>query len=321
MSWRPLKLLAGSADSKADEALGSGDRCLPSPPKSGSVTRSASSLEMKVDLRRSDYLKWRGFEEEFRDFQKFNPNLLAKHSGIYNTWMIRQLPAGEKDRFYSLMGLVATTTGHRGGGDPVKYLLDLIKQHLLQTESQLIVTAEEASRPKPTSALEEAQVQYGQIHTIRPLAQAVADHCLERAEQALNREADRDQALRAFPKWQASRWDEVELRFLSDHRIEVRIANEIVAASLNYTEMGFQDRRSGNPNSSWEILRNLAERHGVIPDTARLTGEWAAAEKRIGRTRDTLRKRFGLLDDPLPFEKGKGYQTRFRIGCAASFER
>jgi hypothetical protein len=33
-----------------------------------------------------------------------------------------------------------------------------------------------------------------------------------------------------------------------------------------------------------------------------------------------LRDRCGMTDDPLPFEEGIGYQARFRISCAPSFE-
>ena len=114
------------------------------------------------------------------------------------------------------------------------------------------------------------------------------------------------------------KWEDLEISFLSDHRLELRVAGQ--AETLNYSEISLADRRSGKPNQSWGVLLALAQGGGVIPETARNSKQWLALEKQIERTRKVLRERFALLDDPLPFEKGTGYRARFEIRCAASFE-
>jgi hypothetical protein len=74
--------------------------------------------------------------------------------------------------------------------------------------------------------------------------------------------------------------------------------------------MGFQDRRTGNPNGAWRLLRTLEVGKGVLPEEARIGKIWVATEKRIERARKELQKRFGLSDDPLPYIKSLGYQAR-----------
>jgi hypothetical protein len=43
-------------------------------------------------------------------------------------------------------------------------------------------------------------------------------------------------------------------------------------------------------------------------------------EKRVQEIRKALRRNFDLTEDPIPFVKGTGYQTRFKIGCAESYK-
>jgi hypothetical protein len=116
----------------------------------------------------------------------------------------------------------------------------------------------------------------------------------------------------------AQNWDEVEISFLSDERVQIWIAGK--TETLNYAEMGFADQRNGKPSSSWAILRVLAQNEGLIP-AIRGSREWAATEKQIERARKLLQTYFGIREDPLPFEKGVGYQLRCKIGCAPSFAK
>jgi hypothetical protein len=112
-------------------------------------------------------------------------------------------------------------------------------------------------------------------------------------------------------------WEDIEIEFLSDERLQVRVGGTI--ETCNYGEWGFVDRRNGKPNHGWILLRHLAETGGTLKDAAALCKEWPAAEKDIQRVRQALRKRFLLDDNPLPFIPGIGYQARFKIGCARSF--
>jgi len=118
----------------------------------------------------------------------------------------------------------------------------------------------------------------------------------------------------------ARSWEEVEIAFLSDERIQVWIDGR--PKTYNYAEFGCIDARSERPNKAWEMLRTLAAAEGVMPATARLrTSGWSAMEKQIGRLRVVLKEHFNLDEYPLPYDSGSGYQARFRIRLAESFDK
>ena len=114
----------------------------------------------------------------------------------------------------------------------------------------------------------------------------------------------------------ARSWDEIEIRFLSDERLQV--ISKDGRPTLNYAEFGFEDGRSEKPNMAWETLRSIAEGGGVILPAGN-GPDRAALEKRIQEIRRRLRDRFGIDEDPLPFTKGEGYRARFKIECGPSY--
>jgi hypothetical protein len=114
------------------------------------------------------------------------------------------------------------------------------------------------------------------------------------------------------------KWEEVEIRFLSDERTQVIIKNH--TETWNYSEAGFEDKRNGTPNQAWAVLRKLAEGRGFIDKAKIAASSRAKAARRIQEIRRTLRLRFSISDDPIAFEDGMGYQARFRISCAPSYE-
>jgi hypothetical protein len=113
-------------------------------------------------------------------------------------------------------------------------------------------------------------------------------------------------------------WGDIRISFLSDERAQI-IKNGTPAETLNYAEMGFEDRRTGKPNQAWMMLRTLAEERGIISDKAKTGKDWLRVAKRMEEIRKALRKHFGRSDDPVPFVEGAGYQAVFKIDCAPSF--
>jgi hypothetical protein len=106
-------------------------------------------------------------------------------------------------------------------------------------------------------------------------------------------------------------WQEIEIVFLSDHRVEISIGDE--RKTYNFGELGFEDRRNGKPSFAWVMLRDLAERSGTLQRPA--PGRTRAShQKRIEEIRRKLRTRFKIDTDPIPFN-GSVYQTSFTIGC------
>jgi hypothetical protein len=114
-------------------------------------------------------------------------------------------------------------------------------------------------------------------------------------------------------------WEGIEITFISDERVQVKVGPQ--AQTLNYTEMGFDDQRSGKPNEAWGLLRALAKAGGVIPESARDSKDFIAMGKRIERMRQRLKEHFQITSDPLPHDPVRGYCCQFKIGCARSFEK
>jgi hypothetical protein len=117
---------------------------------------------------------------------------------------------------------------------------------------------------------------------------------------------------------EATDWQAIEIVFLSDHRVQIRI-NGKQTPPANYAELGFADGRSENPNKAWLTLLLLAEHRGVIKDERSIGEPWPKVEKRIQEIRRILRELFGISTDPLPFVEGAGYQAIFKIRCGPSF--
>ena len=112
-------------------------------------------------------------------------------------------------------------------------------------------------------------------------------------------------------------WDEVEIAFLSDERIEIWVGGKH-RSTHNYGELGFEDRRTGKPNLAWVMLRELAKERGTIPQPQ--AGQHRAmVQKRIEEIREKLRNHFGIEGDPIPFN-GSAYQSGFAISCRESFD-
>jgi len=114
-----------------------------------------------------------------------------------------------------------------------------------------------------------------------------------------------------------TKWEDIRLKLLSDHRLEIRVNNETEQA--NYRELGLYDARGGNPNQAWKTLVRLAESGNGIQTPGPGEKSWKTTEKRIQSVRKFLRAVFNLPDDPLPFVKGHGYQPRFVIECDPAF--
>jgi hypothetical protein len=112
-------------------------------------------------------------------------------------------------------------------------------------------------------------------------------------------------------------WDGVEISFLSDKRVQ--ICHGPRRETLNYAEFGFADRRNGKPSQAWWTLRTLAEERGTLRDAAKTGRDWSKVEKYLQTIRQILRRHFGISGDPVPFVRGTGYRTRFKIGCGPSF--
>jgi hypothetical protein len=116
-------------------------------------------------------------------------------------------------------------------------------------------------------------------------------------------------------------WDQVEVRFLSEHRVQLTIAGK--TSTRNYSECGFEDGRSKKPNLAWSILRELAKESGelrVAPNVHRPRVEKRMQEIRRRLVQLVENSGFRVTgEDPVLFESGS-YRCRFRISAGPSFD-
>jgi hypothetical protein len=131
---------------------------------------------------------------------------------------------------------------------------------------------------------------------------------LDARSSAVNRRPDQTETSES-----ARRWEEVTIRVLSDHSVQVGIAG-VWESSKTFTELGFEDRRTQIPNSAWMLLQELAQHDGVISKPPSSKG-WRKVEKQIQALRKQLRNTLHIAGDPLPFIKKTGYRASFRIEC------
>jgi hypothetical protein len=114
-------------------------------------------------------------------------------------------------------------------------------------------------------------------------------------------------------------WPDIEISFLSDFMVQVRSGQQMQA--FNYADLGFRDKRNGNPKRAWELLRFLAESNGMIRNEKHTQVPWRKVEKGVQELRHFLREHFGIASDPLPFAEGNGYRALFHIVRAPSYDR
>jgi len=139
----------------------------------------------------------------------------------------------------------------------------------------------------------------------------------EAIEQAEQKIANPDNSQKLRTRLKVTKWEDIEISFLSEHRVQIRSGPQI--ETCNYTEFGLADRRTGKPKRAWEILQTLAGSEGSMKDAGKTAGRWPVVEKRMQELRKLFRDYFGILDDPLPFIEGAGYRARFKIVRARSY--
>lgn len=114
-------------------------------------------------------------------------------------------------------------------------------------------------------------------------------------------------------------WEDIEIRFTSEHRVQIFVRDR-PGASLNFADMGFEDRRGGGgkPIRAWALLVALAHNDNIYP-AAKVSGD-QSIQKRAHELRNRLAGYFQIAGDPLPFLEGTGYKSRFRISRSPSFD-
>ena len=116
------------------------------------------------------------------------------------------------------------------------------------------------------------------------------------------------------------RWENVTIRFTSELQVQIMVGNTLLPAQ-GHEELGFAYKRSKLPNRAWMMLQHLAQNDG-IPDLP--SGQWSPkrikSRKVIQELRKILRALVKTDADPVPFKKGIGYKTAFKLDPGSVFD-
>ena len=116
----------------------------------------------------------------------------------------------------------------------------------------------------------------------------------------------------SFPTPDGATWKDVNIRFLSDHMIQVTVLG--CSKAFNYAEAGFENRKTQNPNYAWNLLRQFAGQNGQMERPQGKRSDLTRMEKDVQAIRKRFKELFKIPDDPfLPYRQEKCYQTIFKI--------
>ena len=115
----------------------------------------------------------------------------------------------------------------------------------------------------------------------------------------------------AFATPPGTRWQDVTIRFLTQHQVHVQVGR--TSGAFEFTQMGMADGRRNpvEPNKQWRLLVDFAEGNGTIRWGS--THENRRRQKQKEELSKALRCFFGIEDDPFEPLEDRGWRARFRV--------
>ena len=124
----------------------------------------------------------------------------------------------------------------------------------------------------------------------------------------------REPHIRPFPIPPGITWPDISIRFVSDKTVQVRAGS--VTEVRNFIEMGFEDKRTHNPDLAWWTLKLFGKYQGEISwaDEGINTQMRNKLKSRVKDIRKRLKFLFGLEDEPFDsYRRVKAYRVKFSI--------
>jgi len=115
-------------------------------------------------------------------------------------------------------------------------------------------------------------------------------------------------AIEPFPTPAGAGWSDVSIRFTDGHTVLVRVRD--IHRTVNYTQMGMNDARSGRPDQQWGLMQTFAQNRGLL--TWDLPGAHPKNQKRKEVLASNLKAFMRLADDPFEIVPG-GWRAKFGI--------
>ena len=104
-----------------------------------------------------------------------------------------------------------------------------------------------------------------------------------------------------------TRWEDFIIKFLDNNKVLVQVKGQ--SEELDYKAMGFDDKRSGKPDSQWAFFKILSAHGGEISWSDQNANDNFKKVKE--RLTTKLKSYFGIDYDPFyPYSEGKSYKIK-----------
>lgn len=118
-----------------------------------------------------------------------------------------------------------------------------------------------------------------------------------------------------FPTPAGTQWNDVTISFIDKENVKISIKNKVKAVTKSYAEMGFKGKskrkEEGKTSVLWGVFREIAQLQGRLADYP--SKEQNKTKKAISDLRKKLTSYFKIEGDPIPYKRGKGYESAFAL--------
>ncbi len=132
---------------------------------------------------------------------------------------------------------------------------------------------------------------------------------------------EKEQPVIPFPTPKSTTWDKVTIRFITPETVEIRIGE--YSEGRIFKELGFEDRKTRNPDKIWRTFLTLAKAKGDLSgkDGVISPKEYGQVRKNISELRKRLIRIFGIKASPIyDYREYRSYRTKFKLSVSDNFE-
>lgn len=111
----------------------------------------------------------------------------------------------------------------------------------------------------------------------------------------------------SYPLPKGASWAKLRIKFFDGHTVKVKYQG-MPMATFDYKQLGFEDKKSHNPDGKWKFLRTMAE------DGAITNSKFNKSFNRTTKyeTARRLMRFFGMSENPFhEYTKADGYRPKF----------
>lgn len=108
-----------------------------------------------------------------------------------------------------------------------------------------------------------------------------------------------------------TKWEDIQMRFVDPHNLFVEIFKHNIKVTIDFNDMGMNNKLSKKPNCQWLTLQGLAK-YGEINWNTPIADYKVKKQKQL--LAENLRTFFSIEEDPfLLYRKEKAYRLKFNL--------